>query len=128
MNKRTPEALIANLSRRKLRIIFYVITTILLAFFTATYFYLADKATSKLIITPETENIEAEKAFLAISGPLMAETAANCYTKCLFCAAGLGVAIGALIIELTTYTKDQLLVEMWDRIQEIQGKINKQKE
>ena len=126
MNKRTPEALIANLRRRKFRIIFYAIATIFLAIFTAAYFYLADKATSKLIITPETENIQAEKAFLAVGGPFMASTAANCYTKCLACAMGLGFALAALIIELTSYTKNQLLVEMWDRIKEIQSKIDKQ--
>lgn len=29
------------------------------------------------------------------------------------------------LIELTSYTKNQLLVEMWDRIKELQSKNNK---
>jgi hypothetical protein len=126
MNKRTPEALIANLRRRKLRITLYTIAAVVLAILTVAYGYLAYEATGKLIINPETENVETEKVFLDICGPLMATVAASCFTFCLAHTIGLGFAIAALIAELTAYTNDQLLVEMWDRINEIRNKIDKQ--
>jgi MFS family permease len=126
MRKRTPEALVAHLRRRKLRITFYVIFAIVFAVFAVVWGYLAVQFTTRLIINPETENIETEKIMLTVIGPFMALGAASCFALCLTLCILLGSAVAALIIELTSYTKDDLLVEMWDRIKEIQSKINKQ--
>jgi hypothetical protein len=128
MNKRTPETLVAHLRRRKLRITLYAIAAVALAILAVAHGYLAYKFGAMLIINPETENIEAEITILNIIGPLMAACTSSCYALCLAFCIGLGFAIGALIGELTSYTKDQLLVEMWDRIIKIQNKIDKQTE
>jgi hypothetical protein len=126
INKRTPEALIAHLRRRKYRIIFYTIATVICAATAIAYGYLTGRFEDMLIVNPEAENIEAETATLTIIGPFMAAKAASCYAKCLAYAIGFGFSLSALIIELTSYTKNQLLVEMWDRIQELESKIDKQ--
>lgn len=126
MDKRTPEAFIANLRRRKLRITFYVIFIILSAALAAIWGYFAVRFGTTLVINLGTTNIETEKIMLTFFGPIMAVGAACCFTLCLTQCILLGSAIATLIAELTSYTKDQLLVEMWDRIKEIQSKIDKQ--
>ncbi len=125
MNKRTPEALVAHLRRRKFRIIFYAIAAIVLAVFAAAYGYFAIQFTTSLIVSPACEDIEAEIRMLTIGGPMMASAAASCFTLCVAHCIGFGFAFAALIIELTSYTKNQLLVEMWDRIKVLQSKNNK---
>lgn len=126
MNKRTPEALVAQLRRRKFRITFYAIIAVVFAVFAVVWGYLAVRFATMLIVNPESKDIEAETIMLSVMGPLMALGAASCFTLCLTQCILLGSAIASLINELTSYTKDQLLVEMWDRIKEIQSKIDKQ--
>ena len=125
MNKRTPETLVARLRRRKLRITSYAIVTIVLAVFAASWGYLAIRFTSMLIMGPTSEGIEANTVVLTFMGPLMASAAACCFAACLAHSIGFGFTLAALITELTSYTKNQLLVEMWDRIKELQSKTNK---
>jgi len=125
MNKRTPEALVAQLRRRKLRITLYAIFAIVSAAFAVVWGYLAVQFTTVLIVNPKYEDIEAEIIMITILGPLMASASACCFTLCITKCILLGCAIAALIIELTSYTKNQLLVEMWDRIKVLQTKTNK---
>ncbi len=125
MNKRTPEVLVAHLRRRKFRIIFYAIAAIFLALLAVACGYFAIQFTTSLIVSPASEDIEAEIRMLTIGGPLMASAAASCFAVCLAHSIGFGFALAALITELTSYTKNQLLVEMWDRIKELQSKTNK---
>jgi glucan phosphoethanolaminetransferase (alkaline phosphatase superfamily) len=126
MDKRTPEAFIANLRHRRVRIIFYIIFIIVSSALAIIWGYFAVRLGTMLVIHPETKDIETETTMLTFFGPLTAVGAACCFTLCLTQCILLGSAIATLIAELATYTKDQLLVEMWDRIKEIQSKIDKQ--
>ena len=126
MSKRTPEKLIANLRRRKLRIVCHLIAAVIFGLSVAVLGYFAFRAGTMLIIDSKTEDIETEAAWLSICGPFMALVAASFFTLCLAQFILFGSTIGTLIAELTSYTQDQLLVEMWDRIKEIQSKIDGQ--
>jgi hypothetical protein len=125
MNKRTPEALVAHLRRRKFRITFYAIVAVVLAVFAAAWGYLSIDFTTMLFMGPTSEGIEDKTVVITFMGPLMASAAASCFAACLAHSIGFGFALAALITELTSYTKNQLLVEMWDRIKELQSKNNK---
>ncbi len=123
MWKKTAEELIAHLRRRKLRITFYGIYTIVNAVFTVAWGYLAIRSGTNLIVDPSSADIEGETTMLTVMGPLTALIAASCFAMCLAHIIGLGFVFAMLIIELTSCTKDQLLVEMWDRIKTLEERI-----
>lgn len=108
MGKRRPEKLIANLRRRKSRIVGLVVVVIVAAVLTVMYVYFTIQFWSKL--SPDAEHTLAT---------------VYCGVKGLFFALLLGVMVAKLIGVLTSYTREELLVEMWDRLKSLEERLDK---
>ena len=112
---RSPEALVARLRNRKGRIIGYSILSVLLAIVAAGSWFVLTKAISGLL--PK----EGEDLFLhVVFGQQMLVGIACMQTMFFLLALGLGATVGVLIGELTTFTKQDLLVHLWDRVQALE--------
>jgi hypothetical protein len=113
--QRSPEALVAKLRNKKSRIILYSILSLL--FLGSLVFYLCVLShASQSLIPKEGEEPTVHNYLL----PVMLQLISALITMSMLIAAGLGISIGSLYVEFTSFTKNELLVQLWDRVQELE--------
>jgi hypothetical protein len=113
--RRSPEVLIARLRNKKSRIIASGIFTVVLLGLLAWYWFLLI-TTCQSLVPREGENLAFHVVF---TQQLLVGIA---FIQCisLFLALGVGLSIGMLINELSGFTKNDLLVQLWDRVQALE--------
>lgn len=130
MGKRTAEELIERLRRyerrRKLWVVLLSIGIVCAAGFLAVWLYFEWDMQSHLQLDGSGGDFESQVERLALFGPLSAYMAANAHCHAMIFAGILGVMIAVLINELLGYRRNGLLVEMWDRIKQLEGDANKE--
>lgn len=108
--RRSPEVYVAGLRRRKRRVVQWLVVAVTFGGPLVVNLYGAVNGYSLLrdglAIQPAIVEILALVTFLQ--------------TMAIFCAVGLGLAVAMFIIELTQFTKNDLLVELWDRVQALE--------
>jgi len=110
--RRSPEALIARLRNRKRRVLNYgVLTLICLGLL------LADWSVTAKAIAALAPGEGDDPSTLFVVGQQMLVGIAFMQTMALLLALAFGAAVAALILELVGYTRDDLLVNPWDRVQ-----------
>lgn len=112
---RSPEALVAGLRKRKSRIVTFSILTIACGGLLAMSLYVAARGYS-LLVPKEGDDL----AFHVTMAVPIVPAIAFCQTMAVVYAMGLGLAAAMLIGELTSFTKNDLLVELWDRVQSLE--------
>src|SRR5208282_4627147 len=111
----SPDALVARLRNRKGRMITCGILSIMFASVGAGGCFVVTKAITGLV-PREGEDLLMHVVF----GQQMLVGIAHMQTVVLLLALGLGATLTALIGELTTFTKNDLLVHLWDRVQALE--------
>jgi hypothetical protein len=109
---RSPETLVARLRNRKGRIVTYAILSVVLAGLTAMHWIMAARMIASLV--PEEGK---DLLFHVVVGQPIIVGIAFMQTAGLLMVAGFGATVGALITELTMFTKTDMLVRLWDRVQ-----------
>ena len=111
MTPKTAEALIGRLRNRRGRIVAYAVTSVACAVISGMYWWHSIRLTSQLVPA------ENDDPLLHLTtSQAMLPSIVMCYTFATVWALGLGLSVGKLVGELATYTKNQLLVELWDRV------------
>jgi len=111
----SPEVLIARLRNRKKRIVAYsIFSVVCLGLLGVHWFVLVDMCRS--LVPQEGEDL----ALHAVLSQQVFFAAACMHATSLLLACLLGLAVGALVCEVMTFTKNDLLVELWDRVQALE--------
>ena len=112
MNHRSAEALVAHLRKRKRRIIGHIVCLVVSLGMLAVFGWLIFDLYHRIV--PKNE---ADLAIVHLV-QLQQVTVAIAFIQSmmLLFALGFGYATGMLLNELTTFTKDELLVNLWDRV------------
>jgi len=114
----SPEVLVARLRNRKGRVIGYAVLSTVLAALTAAHWIMAARGMADLV--PE----EGKDVLVHLAvGQAMVVGIAFLQSAGLLLAAGLGATVAALITELTMFTKTDLLVRLWDRVQVLEQSV-----
>jgi len=108
MGKRSPEKLIANLQGRKKRVVGLAVFVTLAAILTVVHLYFTIRFWGELALDAE-------------------DTVATVFNgvQSLFWGLILGVTGCKLIEVLTSYTREELLVEMWNRLKSLEERLDK---
>ena len=113
--RRSPEVMVSRLRNRKDRIIVYGILSIILAGMAAGYWFVLVKMITGL--TPK----EGEDLLMHVVFGQQMLVGITCMQTIFFLLAmGLGATVAGLITELTMFTKSDLLVNLWDRVQALE--------
>jgi len=113
--RRSPEALIAGLRNRKRRIVTYSVLAVIFLGLAAIALFVASRAYAGLV--PR----EGEKlVFRAALDHLMLVGIARMQTIAIVFAIAFGLAGAALLIEIMEFTRSDLLVYLWDRVQALE--------
>jgi len=113
--RRSPEVMVSRLRNRKGRIIAYGILSIIIAGTAAGYWFVLTKMITGLA-PKEGEDLLTHVVF----GQQMLLGITCKQTIFFLLAMGLGAAAAGLITELTMFTKSDLLVDLWDRVQALE--------
>lgn len=113
--RRSPEVTVSRLRNRKGRIIGYGILSVILAGMAAGHWVVLTKLITGL--APR----EGEDLLLHVVIGQQMLGGITCLQTILFLLAlGFGATVAGLIAELTTFTKNDLLVHLWDRVQALE--------
>jgi hypothetical protein len=113
--RRSPETFVARLRNRKRRIIVYSTLLAVCLGSLVLYWHVSTSACVNLLAR-ETE----EPAINAVLSHQLIIGIAFMQTMMLLLCVCVGVLGGTLIVNLTAFTKDDLLVQLWDRVQSLE--------
>lgn len=116
--RRTPEALIDRLRNRKNRIVAFSICAVLCLSLFIFSLWVFVKASNSLTLT-DGQDIVLHVAIMRVTVPLLV------YTQMAVLIAGAVACVfaGLAVTEVTTFTKNDLLVNLWDRVEVLEQRL-----
>ncbi|MBN1395671.1 MAG: hypothetical protein JW959_11660 [Pirellulales bacterium] len=121
--KRSPEKMIARLRNRKSRIIASMILSMLLLMLLSWQWYVVE------CIWKDSLFMEHEDLLFHVAiQQMLFIPASTLIAQSMLVAALLGLAVGSLFVNLFAYSKDDLLVNLWDRLQALEKSKQNEKD